>query len=210
MYVQLPGTPPRHSDVDDRAEEEENNELEQAAFHDSILRRWLSAPAAFGTTDGEVTAQVVATCLTVSRRKSPVMFERPDRRPSNTQKRYPKWNKEVRCSRGYESAADELGQPICLVGLPRCEPSLRWHALGVHGYFKASDAQIDNYGWGLVAERRPERADPTKQKEHTCGHPDPFDIPSLWFHFANNLEMISSRRPRPWSVCSFPSRSMTK
>ncbi|MCH8316821.1 MAG: hypothetical protein IIA64_12690 [Planctomycetes bacterium] len=32
-------TPPRHGDVHDRAEEEEEHELEQAALHDNILRQ---------------------------------------------------------------------------------------------------------------------------------------------------------------------------
>ena len=42
------GTPPRHGDVDHRAEEQEDHECEQAAFHESILRRCLAPPAAFG------------------------------------------------------------------------------------------------------------------------------------------------------------------
>ena len=52
--------PPCHGDVDDRAEDEEDNELEQAAPHDNILRHIFPSPAAFGTTGGEVAAQVVA------------------------------------------------------------------------------------------------------------------------------------------------------
>ncbi len=51
--------PPRHGHVDDRAEEEEHNELGQAALHGIILRRWLSSPSAFGTAGRGVAAQVV-------------------------------------------------------------------------------------------------------------------------------------------------------
>ena len=46
MYVQLPGTPPRHSDVDDRAEEEEEQKLVQAALHRTILRHFFPSFAA--------------------------------------------------------------------------------------------------------------------------------------------------------------------
>ncbi len=54
------GDCPRHRHVDDRAEEEEEDELEQAALHGIILRLGFSSPAAFGATGGEVTAKVVA------------------------------------------------------------------------------------------------------------------------------------------------------
>ena len=39
---------PRHGDVDDRTEEEEHNELEQAALHGIMLRLLFPSPAAFG------------------------------------------------------------------------------------------------------------------------------------------------------------------
>ncbi len=39
-------TPPRHSDVDDRAEDEEHDELGKAAFHGIILRHIFPSPAA--------------------------------------------------------------------------------------------------------------------------------------------------------------------
>ena len=54
-------TPPRHGDVDDRAEEKEDGEFEQAALHGIIiLRRIFSLPTAFGATGREVASQVVA------------------------------------------------------------------------------------------------------------------------------------------------------
>ena len=37
--VTVCGTPPRHGDIDDRAEEEEHNKLGKSAFHGTILRR---------------------------------------------------------------------------------------------------------------------------------------------------------------------------
>ena len=48
-------TAPRYGNVEDRAEDEEEHELEQAAFHGIILRHILPSPAAFGATSGEVT-----------------------------------------------------------------------------------------------------------------------------------------------------------
>ena len=48
MYVQLPGTPPRHGDIDNRAEEEEDDELGEAALHDIILRLDLPSPYQHG------------------------------------------------------------------------------------------------------------------------------------------------------------------
>ncbi len=45
LVVSSPYTPPRHGDVHDRAEDEEDDELEQPALHDNILRRWLSLSA---------------------------------------------------------------------------------------------------------------------------------------------------------------------
>ena len=52
-------TTPRHGDVEDRAEEEEHGELGKAALHGNILRPSFPSPAAFGTTGGNVTAQVI-------------------------------------------------------------------------------------------------------------------------------------------------------
>ncbi len=51
-------TPPRHGDVDHRAEEQEQDDHEQAAFHDSILRRYLAPPAAFGSAVLKIAAEV--------------------------------------------------------------------------------------------------------------------------------------------------------
>ena len=76
---------PRHSHVDDRAEEEEHNKLRDPALHESILYHTIPSPAALGATDRVVVAQVEATFLTVSRRKSPVMSECQDRRRCNNQ-----------------------------------------------------------------------------------------------------------------------------
>ena len=50
---------PRHADVDDRAEEEEHDELGNPSLHGNILRHIFPSPAAFGTTGGNVTAQVI-------------------------------------------------------------------------------------------------------------------------------------------------------
>ncbi len=98
MYTSIQFVPPpRHSHVDDRAEKEEHNELGDPALHESILYLTIRSAAAFGATDRVVVAQVEATFLTVSRRKSPVMSECQSRRRCTNQKRYPKWNKEVRC-----------------------------------------------------------------------------------------------------------------
>lgn len=47
-------------DVDNRADEEEHGQLEYPALHGIILRVSFPLPAAFGTTGGEVTTQVVA------------------------------------------------------------------------------------------------------------------------------------------------------
>ena len=49
-----------HGDVDDRAEEKEDDELEHPALHDNILRRNFPSPSAFGAASQEVPAQVVA------------------------------------------------------------------------------------------------------------------------------------------------------
>ena len=38
MWIAKHRTPPRHGDIHDRAEEEEHDELEQAASHGDILR----------------------------------------------------------------------------------------------------------------------------------------------------------------------------
>ena len=77
--------PPRHSDVDDRAEEEEHDELEQVALHNNILRHIFSSPAAFGTTGGEVTTQVVAAFDAEATLDAHIssQLERRERQPQN-------------------------------------------------------------------------------------------------------------------------------
>ena len=50
MPIIYESAPPRHAHVDDRAEEEEDDELEQAALHGNILRPTFTSPAAFGAT----------------------------------------------------------------------------------------------------------------------------------------------------------------
>ena len=47
-------TPPRYSDVDDRAENKEDNELGKPVLHDDILRHIFTSPAALGAACGEV------------------------------------------------------------------------------------------------------------------------------------------------------------
>ena len=54
---------PRHGDVDDRAEEEEDDELGKTALHGIILRRIVPSPAAFGA-DRCVTKEHISTLST--------------------------------------------------------------------------------------------------------------------------------------------------
>jgi len=58
-----------------------------------VSLEWRPALGACVTLD---MTEVVATCLTVSRRQSPVMSECHHRRRSNQEKRYPKWKKQER------------------------------------------------------------------------------------------------------------------
>ena len=58
-----------------------------------VSLEWRPALGACVTID---MTEVVATGLTVSGRKSPVMSEGQDRRGSNQEKRYPEWKKQER------------------------------------------------------------------------------------------------------------------
>ena len=51
---------PRHGDVEHRAQEQEDRNYQQAAYHGGILRRCFAPPAAFGTAVKRIAAQVVA------------------------------------------------------------------------------------------------------------------------------------------------------
>ena len=51
---------PRYSDVDDRTEEKEHDELGQLALQDNILQHVFPSPAAFGAAGRENLAQVLA------------------------------------------------------------------------------------------------------------------------------------------------------
>ena len=52
-------TPPRHGDVDDRAEEKEHNDLGKTASHGIILRHIFPSPAAFGAAVIPIATQII-------------------------------------------------------------------------------------------------------------------------------------------------------